>query len=364
MSAFGYIYRHWIIENNNENSYIGQTREKKPQTRWGKDGNGYKPEDDKEGTIFWKAIQEYGWNNFNHDILLKIECQTIEELIFWLDEWEKYYIWYYDSYYKNGNGYNMTLGGQNGFYTKKERKVYCVEMNKTFQSAIYAQYETGIPNGNIYYACNSDTHLTGGYHWWYDDEYDKDYIYIPKGRGEKKVICVTNNMVYNSMTEAAKITGCDLSSVHSCCHHIITQTNGLQFLFYEDFLNGVKTREKRTYVRSVVRLTDGKIYSDMNEACEDNKVHKGNIVKAIQNKTTTNGHYWCYLEDWDGTIKERRQRYKKVKCLETGIIYNSPAEAQRETGFNKESIAKNCKGIKDYVKNAKTKEITHWMYIE
>lgn len=115
----GYIYRHWIINDKNiEKSYIGQVsskkkdKNKKPADRWGNNGEGYKPRKGKQPTLFWKAIQKYGWNSFKHDILLKIECQTVKELKFWLDEWERYYIWYYNSYYKNGNGYNMTLGGE------------------------------------------------------------------------------------------------------------------------------------------------------------------------------------------------------------------------------------------------------------
>ena len=108
----GYIYRHWIISDKMIiKSYIGKT-ENKPMSRWHQDGSGYK--DEKEGkvpTIFWKAICKYGWDNFNHDILLKIECTNEEELRFWLQEWERYYIWNFDSYCKNGKGYNMTLGG-------------------------------------------------------------------------------------------------------------------------------------------------------------------------------------------------------------------------------------------------------------
>ena len=111
----GYIYRHWIIDDNKEKSYVGQVftskqnHDKHPRVRWKNGGKGYAPKNDDKPTHFWNAICKYGWNNFNHDILLKIECETLDELRFWLDEWECYYVWYYDSFY---NGYNGTLGGQ------------------------------------------------------------------------------------------------------------------------------------------------------------------------------------------------------------------------------------------------------------
>lgn len=112
----GYIYRHWIVnENEEERSYVGQVftckqdYDKHPRIRWQANGKGYAPKKGNKPTHFWKAICSYGWDNFNHDILLKIECSTLDELRFWLDEWEKYYIWYYDSYC---NGYNGTTGWQ------------------------------------------------------------------------------------------------------------------------------------------------------------------------------------------------------------------------------------------------------------
>ena len=106
----GYIYRHWIVnENGVEKSYIGQTRETTTEKRWGKDGCGYKPQKDKTSTKFWNAIKKYGWHNFSHKTLFTIECATEEELVFWLNQWEIYYIEKYNSFY---NGYNSTLGGE------------------------------------------------------------------------------------------------------------------------------------------------------------------------------------------------------------------------------------------------------------
>lgn len=112
----GYVYRHHIInESHEEKSYIGivysrkENVDRKPTNRWHKDGLGYKPKKDrKESTKFWNAIQKYGWNSFEHDILLKIQCETFNELLFWLNSFEQFYIEKYDSFY---NGYNSTLGG-------------------------------------------------------------------------------------------------------------------------------------------------------------------------------------------------------------------------------------------------------------
>ena len=56
--------------------------------------------------IFYKAIRKYGIENFSFEVLE--EC-TAEEL----DEKEKYWIKYYNTYigWENCQGYNMTIGG-------------------------------------------------------------------------------------------------------------------------------------------------------------------------------------------------------------------------------------------------------------
>lgn len=114
----GYIYRHWIVNDKGTvKSYIGQVRNRVPEQRWKKDGSGYKARNGSHKMS--RAIDKYGWENFEHEILLKIECDTLDELVFWLDEWEKYYIEKYDSYY---NGYNSTTGGSNGMRSMETRE--------------------------------------------------------------------------------------------------------------------------------------------------------------------------------------------------------------------------------------------------
>lgn len=45
--------------------------------------------------------------------------------------------------------------------------VYCVELNKTFNSALEAERETNIPNPNIIQVCLGKRKTAGGYHWQY-----------------------------------------------------------------------------------------------------------------------------------------------------------------------------------------------------
>lgn len=45
--------------------YAGMTC-KEPYRRWGAQGTGYKTQ-----PYFWRAIQKYGWDNFDHEIFAR-----------------------------------------------------------------------------------------------------------------------------------------------------------------------------------------------------------------------------------------------------------------------------------------------------
>lgn len=94
----GYIYK---IQNLiNDSIYIGQTV-KTAEKRFQQHRNNYDKPYFSQLTLY-KAFKKYGLENFSFEVIEEIENEK-------LDEREKYWIDYYDSY---KNGYNMTLGGR------------------------------------------------------------------------------------------------------------------------------------------------------------------------------------------------------------------------------------------------------------
>ena len=87
----------------NGKMYIGQTCqtiEKRAQNN----GNHYK-----SCSLFYKTIQKYGWNNFEH-IILKENLTLIEA-----NYWEEWYIKFFHTHIEDPlcNGYNLKKGGFN-----------------------------------------------------------------------------------------------------------------------------------------------------------------------------------------------------------------------------------------------------------
>lgn len=90
--------------------YIGMTF-KIPEKRWGRNGIRYK-----SNGHFWNAINKYGWNNFNHDIVTsELSKEEAESL-------EKELIAKYNSA-NNKFGYNIALGGNHVGKFSEETKM-------------------------------------------------------------------------------------------------------------------------------------------------------------------------------------------------------------------------------------------------
>ena len=199
----GYIYRHWL----GDKSYIGQTYVETPQQRWGKDGKGYYNQ-----TKFGRAIKKYGWHNFGHEVLLAFECETKEELVFWLNQWEAYYIEKYDSF---NNGYNSTTGGDNYIcsdeaFDNMRQAVVCLNTRQVFKSLSEAMdwLRSGgndIPVGSIgcvSLCCTGDKNralkhpLTGEKLAW---AYYKDYINMTQEEIGQKLTIATKDVFYSAI---------------------------------------------------------------------------------------------------------------------------------------------------------------------
>lgn len=182
--------------------YIGITKQK-PEYRWN-DGNGYK------GQLFYKAIEKYGWNSFEHIILYhKLSKKQAEEKEIKLIKKYKSHCTKFGynvledinqhkternlrkkrikreitqetrkKLSKSHLGKHLSqqakekLSNQrkNNPNIKNRKKVICVETNTIFDGLITAFQTTNVKVANIQSVCAGRSKTAGGYHWRYYEE--------------------------------------------------------------------------------------------------------------------------------------------------------------------------------------------------
>ena len=244
------VYMH--INKINNKKYIGITKQK-CQNRWRKDGGGYQTQ-----PKFYDAIQKYGWDNFEHIILF--ENLSAEEA----GAKEQELIEQFDTC---KNGYNADKGG-----------------NITNHS------EETI--GKIRKAMIGKTHT----------QETKERIRKAKADCMLKVKCLETNTVYNSIHEAARITGIDMSSIIKVCKGECYKAGGFTWR-YEDsvmakkYENDTKNRKDKTK-KAVICLDNGKTYESATEAAKEVNGYASNIIKVCKGKNKTEaGFKWAYYDE-------------------------------------------------------------------
>ena len=114
------VYAH--INMTNGKIYIGQTkRGYNPNKRWN-NGDGYK-----DNEHFYRAIQKYGWDNFDHEIIAS--NLTVDEA----NHFEELLIKELDTMNPE-KGYNLRSGGENNIPSEQTRKKQSESAKKRFEN--------------------------------------------------------------------------------------------------------------------------------------------------------------------------------------------------------------------------------------
>lgn len=164
--------------------------------------------------LFHRMIIKYGEDKFIPSIIE--ECEDI-----FLDEREKYWIEYFDSY---NNGYNRTFGGKTvpiNHSNDVTEFSLSGEFIKHYNSAKEAAKEKNVDAGNIRLCCNQKYNSSAGSIWqWGNDTILHREIPSRTGR-EKKIQQFDKNDVllktYPSIAAAAQETGINYTCIYRTC---------------------------------------------------------------------------------------------------------------------------------------------------
>lgn len=107
----------------------------------------------------------------------------------------------------------------------------------------------------------------------------------------------------------------------------------------------------------IICIETGIEYESAAEAMKQTGIDRSSISKVCRGlMNTAGGYHWCFKGEKPIILKDKR--LKPVICLDTGKIYPSTSEAARDTGSDPSNIKKVCDG------KYKTTNKLRWKYYE
>jgi hypothetical protein len=244
-----------------------------------------------------------------------------------------------------------------------------METKEIFPSGLEAGRKFHITPNSILRCCANEPYMntSGGYHWCFPDQYEQEKHKIEdkpyNGGQDRRVYCFELDMEFDSIQQAADHLGATHSCISKCCHldGDRISVKGYHVCFAEDKDNYV---QKVSQVISIVKCIETEqIFMSAAEAGRSVNRDASNIIAAIKRGGTCGDYHWEYIRKSISNQNRGGQNKKAVRCIETGIVYESSAEAARQTGMCASSIAEACKDPSKRTRN-KNKEYFHWEYVE
>lgn len=299
MNTHGIIYK--AINKINNKTYIGQTirtlEERKKEHSHPKKGKIY---------LFQRAIMKYGFENFEWNIIdyaFSQEELNIKEMC-WI------------SIYESSNikkGYNLTIGGEFGKLTGEAETKRCENSHK----------------------------------WQVENM-------------GKKVINLGTYKIYQTIKEASECEKVTATAISLCCKGINQTAGEYMYAFYDDYNNykdyydNLKWENKYN-IKKVINLSTNKVYNLMTDAEKDTNTPYQSISKCCRREQkSANNYFWAYYDEYnndkeyklyfDKLVKGYKSKNKKVRNIDTNMIFKSLSEAGLYYGVDHSAISRACQG--------------------
>lgn len=284
-----YIYR--ATNKITQESYIGQTSNFRNR-KWQHE-RCY----EKEKCKFHDAIEKYGTNNFEWEILET--CNTRKKAL----KLEKNYITLYDTYH---SGYNENKGGVGGY---NSIPVICLAKDGTFikkyDSATEAEKD-GFCTSSVLTSCRSETRTDHGYIFMYEKDfqrYGSRKYTPPESTSMRSIIQCDNNgnfiQKFKSVQEASEVTGANRTTISGVLSKTYKSANGFIFVYEEDFpIKDLSDYQKRKKGRKVAQVNPDtgeilKVFNRISDAGKELGVCYKGIHKVIDKPDRTAfGYKW------------------------------------------------------------------------
>ncbi|MCR5309542.1 MAG: hypothetical protein K6E21_05485 [Bacilli bacterium] len=342
------IYKHTNLINGKV--YIGQTKQT-TSLRW-KNGLGYFH---KRGlSVFARAIEKYGWENFSHTILdenILNQSSANEREIYWIKHYRSYIG------YENSNGYNMTLGGDSGEhlgYPVYQIDIKTLKIINEFPSTGEAsRFLDGTDNNasRIRMCCEGRKVSAKGYYWCYKEAYNSSWK--PKKNDLVSPVCQINDemeviRIFNSITEACNLFGFSGGSIIQCCQRKCRKANGYYWCYESDYTeNWMPPEVSFKKNEKIYCFERNETYQNAKDASSKTGINSGSILKCCSHRelNAAGGLHFCFYYERDVYQIKQNSDESPVVCINTGKHYKTISAASLDTGTRYSSISSCCRGV-------------------
>ena len=337
------LYKH--TNKINGKVYIGITKQR-PNRRW-MNGLGYQTQ-----SVFYNAIQKYGWNNFEHKII-KSDIKTIEEA----NELEQYWIKKEHAYIRDPycNGYNMTIGGDTNqterLWTNKEEKI--LEQYYPSEGIDVKKRLENRSKSSIY----NRVHIL-------------NISYLPTEWTEKELKLLEKTYQEEGIACASRFPGRTKSAIHrKACILGLKHNNKVKWTKdeidilitnYSDCgLSIIKLLPSKKRSQIVTKVGELNLRFDNRKWTEEeiSTLHTYYPSEGLKVSARLKGRSEMSILQKCSELKIKSKTNMRIRCLETGIIYENKVEAARATGDSASAIKQCCCG-----KQRKAHKY-HWEYV-
>lgn len=382
------IYK--ITNKINNKCYIGQSKDIikrwKTEYKW-----------HKLNSHLQSAFNKYGLENFDFEIIE--ECSPNL-----LNEREQFWITVYNSFDRNF-GYNKTLGGAGTpgrtFIMSDETKnkiriantgrkftaeqleefrniirdnqivIYCYETNKYYTSIGNAARELKIGKDSIRYVIAQQNNHALNYRFCKINDNINEFItncqqidnYLKENNltlkqyycklnisTKKEVKCIETGIIYESIMDASNKTGINDNSISKCCNNKQISANNYHFEFVNPDNIGktnINSDKKKIISEKLSKIQQGRIKTSE----EREKIRQANLGKhysaEVNKKKGRPGRKLSEETKQKISFAQKHAKHiienrKPVRCLETGQIWESIENAEKETGLQ---VSRCCRGL-------------------
>lgn len=288
----GFIY---MYTSPSGKKYIGQTVQSLKQRA--RNGKGYK-----NCGLFYKAIQKYGFENF--------QVQILEEApINLLDEKEKEWISFLNT--QRPNGYNLAVGGESG--NIKEVHQYNAQTGEYVQSYSSLTEAANLNNiKDIQYISNclhNKQKSCNGYRWSFEKVSNVDSVQYYKNTPREVYAYNLDGSFYkkfDSIAAAAKQVGCNRCDIKKNIENKIKFCKGYIWTdTYKTAVLPIKTGKNGSIPVKQIDIETGKvinIFGSQSEAKRVLGIKSNGIANCCKGKAKTCGGYRWEIYEGSTTI--------------------------------------------------------------